>query len=233
MGLPKIDKPVFELVLPSTGKKIKYTPFTVKEEKILLIAQESKDVEQSILSMKQIVNNCLVDIKVEDLSMFDMEYVLLLLRSKSVDNTVAFTIKDPDTEERVELTFDLDEVEVSVDERHTKEIRLDDTYVLYMRYPTIDEFLMMIKGGVNDSDTSFDIMISCMDKLVSEEEVFKFSDFTSEEIEAFMDSLEADVIKKMKFFFDSMPKMRHTIKYNDKTGKEKTFVVEGTETFFI
>jgi hypothetical protein len=118
--LPKIDLPLFELVLPSTGKKIKYRPFTVKEEKILLVAQESDDVEQTILGIKQIINNCLVDINVEKLAMFDLEYILLMLRSKSVDNNIRFGVTDPDTNESIELEIDLNEVKITKDKEHTR-----------------------------------------------------------------------------------------------------------------
>jgi hypothetical protein len=233
MSLPKIEKPIFELSLPSTGETIQYTPFSVKEEKILLIAQESKDPEQAILAVKQIVNNCLINKNVEDLAMFDLEYVLLTLRSKSVDNNVKFAIKDPDTKETIELELDLTDIKVSTDDRHSKELRINDSYVLYMRYPTISEFSTMILNGTNKVGANFKIMVKCMEKLVSEDEVYKFSDFTDEEINEFLESLESDVIKKLKLFFDTIPKLRHEIKYTNSNGTNKTFVIEGMESFFI
>lgn len=231
--LPKIQNPIFELELPSTGEKVKYRAFTVKEEKILLIAQESNDIDQSILSIKQVVNNCLIDKSIDDLSMFDLEYVLLTLRSKSVDNAVIFAIKDPDTEEKVELELDLNDVKITKDEEHTKDIRVTDDFVLYMRYPTINEFLSLIKAGKDDTNANFEVMISCMDKLVGDEEVYKFSEFSPEEIEAFAEDLDANTVKKIKRFFETMPTLRHELKYINKNGDEKTFVIEGMQTFFI
>ncbi len=231
--LPKIQNPIFELKLPSSGEKIKYRTFTVKEEKILLIAQETNDIDQSILSIRQVVNNCLIDKSVDDLSMFDLEYVLLTLRSKSVDNAVMFAIKDPDTNERIELELDLNDVKVTKDETHSKEIKVTDDFVLYMRYPTINEFLDLMKAGQDDANANFAIMINCMDKLVGNDEVYKFSEFTPAEIEAFAEDLDSIAVKKLKHFFETMPTLRHEMKYKNKNGDEKTFVIEGMQTFFI
>jgi hypothetical protein len=233
MKLPKIDRPIFELVLPSNKEIVKYTSFTVKEEKILLIAQESNDMEQAILAIKQIVNNCLIDKNIEDFSMFDLEYVLLKLRSKSIDNNIKFGITDPDTKENIELELDLEDVKVVTNENHSARIRINEDYVLFMRYPTINEFTMMAKNGSTDTETNFKIMINCMDKLVSEEQVFKFSEFNEDDINEFLDNLDADIINKIKIYFETMPKLRHEIKYTNNTGTEKTFVIEGIQTFFI
>jgi hypothetical protein len=230
--LPKIDKPIFELTLPSTGEIVRYTAFTVKEEKILLIAQELKEVDQALLSIKQVVNNCLINKNIDDLSMFDLEYVLLSLRSKSVDNTVSFAIKDPETEERVELSLDLNEVKLVNNENHSKQIRVNDQFTLIMRYPSINEFLMLMKDGVTDPGTNFKLLIDCMDKLVGEDDVYEFKNFTKEEIEAFAEDLDSNTIKAIKRFFETMPTLRHEIKYTNKNGNEKTFVIEGMQTFF-
>lgn len=231
--LPKIDLPLFELELPSTGDKIKYRPFSVKEEKILLVAQESDDPEQTVLSVKQIVNNCLVDTNVEKLAMFDLEYILLMLRSKSVDNNIKFGVKDPDTEENVELEIDLNEVKVTRDEEHTNQIRINEEYVLFLRYPTIEEFIKIAGSDPKDPLTNYFIMISCLDKVASEEDVHKFSDYKDEEIDEFMESLQGDVIQKIQTFFETMPKLRHEMKYTNSKGKEQTFVIEGMRSFFI
>lgn len=231
-SLPKIQKPLFCLELPSTGEKVNYRTFTVKEEKILLIAQETDDINQSILSIKQVVNNCLINKNVDDLSMFDLEYVLLTLRSKSVDNSVMFSIKDPDTGERVDLELNLDDVEIVKNENHSKEIKISDDFTLFMRYPTINEFLELVKENKDDANKDFAIMINCMDKLINDEEVYKFTDFSTEEIEAFADDLDSATVQKIKNFFETMPMLRHEIKYTNKDGKDKTFVIEGLNTFF-
>lgn len=230
--LPKLKHPIFSVELPSTGEKVNYRTFTVKEEKILLLAQEAKDVEQALLSIQQVVNNCLVDTEVEKLSMFDLEFMLLTLRAKSVDNKVLFTIKDPDTEETVELELDLDEVKIVRDEKHTDQIKLDDENILYMRYPTISEYGMLLKAGMEDGEANYKIMKKCMDKLVSGEEVYLFEEFSDEDMEEFIDDLSSSVIEQLKVFFQTMPKLRHEMKYTNSEGAEKTFVIEGMETFF-
>lgn len=233
MALPKIDLPIYEMKLPSTGEKVKYRPFTVKEEKILLTSQESNDVNQIVLSIKQIINNCLIGKTVDELAVFDIEYILLTLRSRSVDNVVKFTITDPDTEEKVDIELDLSKVKIQKEDSHTNKIKLSDEYFLFMRYPTIDEFSILLGDEKSSSEKNYDVMLSCMDKLVSKEDVYKFSDFTKEEVTEFVDSLQTDHTKKIKDFFDTLPKIRHEIPYKNSEGKDKTFVIQGTQTFFI
>jgi len=233
MGLPKIDLPLYELELPSTGEKVKYRPFTVKEEKILLTAQESEDKNQMMTSIKQVVNNCLIEKTIEEVALFDIEYILIVLRSKSVDNKVEFEIKDPDTEENVKLELDLGNVKVEKDENHTNRIKVNDEYTLFLKYPTIENFGDLIMEEEQSSEKSYEIMLSCMDKLASEDEVYKFSDFSKEEIENFVGDLHADTVKEMKNFFDTMPKVRHEIPYVNSEGNEKSFIIQGTESFFI
>ncbi len=233
MGLPKIDLPLYQCEIPSTGKKIKFRPFTVKEEKILLTAQESKESKQVMLAIKQILNNCLQDIDVTQLAVFDIEYLLIQLRSKSVDNKVEFEITDPETEEKVKLELDLGNVKVLKDPEHTNQIKISDQYSLFLKYPTIDQFESLMETEEQTAQDSYDIMISCLDKLASEDEVFNFKDFPKKEVDEFVESLNGDTIKTIKKFFDSMPKVRHEITYKNSNGKEQVFVVEGTQTFFI
>ena len=233
MALPKIDLPISQLTLPSTGEKVKYRPFTVKEEKILLVAQESNDPEQEILAAKQILNNCLIDKDVSQLAMFDLEYILLILRGASVDNAITFTIKDPDTKESVELDLNINDVKIIKNEEHTNKVKVNDEYTLFLKYPTIEQFIQIVKMNPNDPLVSYFIMISCLDKLASEDEVFDFSKYTGEEIDEFMENLSGEVIKGIQRFFETMPKLRHEIKYRNKDGNEKTFVLEGMRSFFI
>jgi hypothetical protein len=233
MPLPKIDSPTFEMELPSSKKKVKYRPFTVKEEKILLIAQESNDLKAAIEAVKQVVNNCLVSANIEDFAMFDLEYILLLLRSKSVDNNVKFAIKDPDTEETVELELNLDEVKVTTSDEHTNRVKVNEVYTLFLKYPTIDQFIEFIESDQKDPLVTYNIMVSCLDKVASESEVYKFSDFSREDIDKFMDDLSGNVLMQVKNFFDTMPKLRHEMKYKNNKGVEKTFVLEGMQSFFI
>lgn len=233
MPLPKIDQPLFELTMPSNNKKYKFRPFSVKEEKILLIAQESKEVEQTISAIKQVINNCVYDIDVEKMPLFDLEYAIINIRSKSVNNEIQFSIKDPETNEKVDLVLNLDEVKVSYDEKHSKKIQLSDTAVILLRYPTINELKKMMEKP-NDPESLFSILVSCLDVLaIGEDEVYKFSEYSENEISEFVDNLSGDVLKKIKEFFETMPKLRHEMKYTNSKGEEKTFVLEGLDNFFI
>lgn len=233
MKLPKIDLPIMELELPSTGEKVKYRPFTVKEEKILLVAAESESAEQEVLAAKQIVNNCLIDKDVSELAMFDLEYVLLVLRSRSVNNNIEFSVKDPDTDEPVRLELDIDKIEVTRNPDHTNEVRINDDYVLFLKYPSIDEFVRLVQMDSNDPLTNYYLLISCLDKLATEDEVYDFAEYKQEDIDAFMDDMTGAVIQDIQSFFETMPKLRHEMKYTNKNGDEKTFVVEGMRSFFI
>ena len=232
MGLPKIDIPIQEMTLPSTGEKVKYRPFTVKEEKILLVGQQSEDPELEILSSKQVINNCLIDKDVDELAMFDLEYVLLYLRARSVNNVIKFTIKDEDTDEDVELELDIDNVILERKEGHTNEIKINDDYRLFLRYPTINEFQQLVTADKDDPLIDYIMLVSCIDYIASEDEVHYFKDYTPEQINEFMESLQGDVIRKITEFFQTMPRLRHEMKYTNKDGKEKVFVVEGMRSFF-
>lgn len=231
--LPKINLPISELTLPSSGKKIKYRPFTVKEEKILLVAQESNDPHQEVLATKQIVNNCLVEDDVSNMAMFDLEYIILMIRARSVDNAVEFTIKDPDTGETVPLTIDIDNIKISKSEDHTNKITINDEYSIMLKYPTIDEFAAIIKMNPDDPLANYFIMTACLDKLVSVDEVYDFKDYSNEQVDGFMDTMTGEVIADIQKFFETMPKVRHELKYTNSEGTEKTFVIEGTRNFFI
>ena len=233
MALPKIDLPMFEAKLPSTGEKITYRPFTVKEEKIMLVAGESDDAMQQVLAIKQIVNNCVLNKDISDIAMFDLEYLLLLLRARSVDNEVTFEVVDPDTGEEVKLVLDIDKVSIELDELHTKKVPINEEYTLLLKYPSIDEFIKITSIDTNDPLASYFIMISCLDAVVSEDEVHSFKDYTDKEIDDFMENVSGEVVKGIQKFFDSMPKLRHTMPYKNKNGDDKTFVVEGIRSFFI
>ena len=233
MALPKIDLPIYELILPSNGKKLQYRPFTVKEEKILLTAQQSKESEQIIIAIKQIVNNCIIDYDVDKLALFDLEYLMINIRSKSVDSNVEFEIEDPDTKEKVKLVLNLENVKVQRDERHTNKIQVDDTYTLFLKYPTIDDFSDIIGKADLPPEKTYEILMSCIDKLASEDDVYNFKDFNKKQVDEFIDSLNADVTKKIKIFFDTMPKVRHEMPYKNSNGEEKVFTIQGTQSFFM
>jgi len=233
MALPKIDLPLMEIKQPSTGNIVKYRPFTVKEEKILLVAQEADDPAAEILAMKQIIGNCFYDLDVDETPMIDLEYFLLILRSSSVDNKIKFSVTDPDTEENTELEIDLNEVHVKFNDSHTDEIKINDRYSLFLKYPTIDAFIKIADMAPEDPLTTYNIMTSCLDKIAAEDEIEYFKDYTDKEIEQFMDDMPADTLNKILNFFETLPKLRHEIKYKNSNGKEQTFVVEGARSFFI
>lgn len=233
MALPKIDLPIFEMTLPSTGETIRYRPFTVKEEKILMVAAESKDAQQEVLASKQITNNCLIDYDVSNVAMFDLEYIILILRSKSIDNNMMFSVKDPDTNETVELSIDIDTVQLTKNDAHTNEITLNDEYKLFLKYPTINEFAAIMSMDPTDPLVNYYIIVSCLDKIASADEVHNFAEYTKEDTDAFMDNIETRVISDIQKFFETMPKLRHEMKYTNKNGDEKTFVLEGMRSFFM
>jgi len=232
MTLPKIDLPIYEMELPSTGETVKYRPFTVKEEKILLVAQASKDSTQEMVASKQIVNNCLIDYDVMKLAMFDLELILLTLRSKSVDNLIEMQITDPDTDETVDISIDLMDTEVIKNDKHSNQVKINDDYTLILKYPSIDEYIRITEMDEDDPLVSYQIMVSCLDKVASEDEVYEFSKYSQKEIDQFMEDVTTPVVDGIRLFFETMPKIRHTKTYKNKNGDTKNFVIEGMRSFF-
>jgi hypothetical protein len=236
MALPKIDQPLFEIEIPSTGKKAKYRPFTVKEEKILLIAQESREQNQILLAVKQIITNCVPDVDVEKLAIFDLEYLILNIRAKSVNNEIDFGFMDPDTEERIDVTVDVNDIKVKFDPDHERKIELNDQYYVMMRYPTLKEVTTLSESAEesNETEQMFNTMISCIETLVdtTTDEVYKLEEFSSQEVSDFVDGFTSTVVEHLQKFFTTMPKLAHAIDYKDKEGKDKVFVVEGMDSFF-
>jgi hypothetical protein len=233
MPLPKIDQPLFELEIPSSRVLVKYRPFTVKEEKVLLIAQESKDMKQVVLAIKQIINNCLVDVDPDSLTVFDLEYVMIKLRAKAVNNEIEFNIKDPETEEEITITLDINEIEIHRPENHNDIVTVSDDISLKLKYPTIDYLITMGSEGATETSSMFDLIGECIQSVVQGDTVYKIADFTKKEIDDFVEGLSSDIMARVKEFFDTMPQMRYDYKYTNKNGTEQTFVVKGTETFFI
>lgn len=234
MGLPKIDLPVFETKLVSTGrKKIRYRPFTVKEEKILLIAQESDDLAQVILAMKQIISNCCSDVDIEKLPMFDMEYLLMQIRGKSVNNVIEFQITDPETEKPVDIELDIDEIKIVKPKGHTKEIPITDTSYLSMSYPTINQVEGFLNEDQAEADNVFDVMSQCIESVVDGDTVYDLNDFTTEEVIEFIESFQTQTVEAMRKFFETQPVLKCEKEYVNANGDKKKIVLEGTETFFI
>jgi hypothetical protein len=239
MVLPKISTPIYELEIPSLKKKIRYRPFLVKEEKILIIALESEDSKQIANAVKNVISNCILSkgIKVEDLSTFDIEYLFLNIRGKSVGETVDVLITCPDDETtQVPMSINLDEINVEVNPKHSRDIKLDDTLTLRMRYPSMTEFIKnnFDSGDSVSVDDTFDLIVSCIDQIYSEEESWTASDSTKKELLEFVEQLSSKQFKEVEKFFETMPKLSHTIKIkNPKTGVESEVVLEGLSAFFV
>ena len=208
MALPKIDQPLFEIEIPSTGKKARYRPFTVKEEKILLIAQESREQNQILLAVKQIITNCVPDVDVEKLAIFDLEYLILNIRAKSVNNEIDFGFMDPDTEERIDVTVDVNDIKVEFNPDHEKKVELNSQYYVMMRYPTLKEVTNLSNRAEesNETEQMFNTMISCIDTLVDQQtdEVYKLEEFSPEEVSDFVDGFTSTVVEQLQKFFKEL-----------------------------
>ena len=240
MPLPKINTPTFELVLPSNGKKIKYRPFLVREEKILVMAMESDDMKQITSAIIDILNNCILTktIKIEKLSTFDIEYLFLNVRSKSVGETVEVNVTCPDDgETQVQMEIDIDSIKVQKDKNHTNIVKLDDNLSMKLKYPSMNEF---IENNFDASDTSrsevsqsLDMITSCIDMIYNQEESWSSSDSTKKELSEFIEQLNTKQFKDVEKFFTTMPKLTHTVKVkNPNTKVESEVVLEGLASFF-
>tara|TARA_B100000900_G_scaffold407359_1_gene419940 strand:+ start:1073 stop:1789 length:717 start_codon:yes stop_codon:yes gene_type:complete len=237
MPLPKISTPTYELVLPSSNRKIKFRPFLVKEEKILIIALESQDQNQIANAVKSILASCILTkgIKVEKLSTFDIEYLFLNVRGKSVGEQIEVMVTCPDDgETQVPTSINIDSIKVQKSDDHNPDIKLDDTFTLKMRYPSLNEF---IKSNFNNEnikvDDTFDLIASCVDQVYSEEESWTQEDCTKKELVDFIDQLNSSQFKEIEKFFDTMPKLSHTVKVvNPNTKVESEIVIEGLQSFF-
>ena len=237
MPLPTISTPTYELVLPSSNRKIKYRPFLVKEEKILIIALESQDQKQIATAVKSILSTCILTkgIKVEKLSTFDIEYLFLNVRGKSVGEQIEVMVTCPDDEKtQVPMSINIDSIKVQRSDGHSTDIKLDDTYTLKMRYPSLNEFIKsnFAAGDINVNDT-FDLIASCIDQIYSDEESWTQEDCTSKELVDFLDSLNSSQFKEIEKFFDTMPKLAHKVKVtNPNTQVESEITIEGLQSFF-
>ena len=238
MPLPKIATPTYELELPSTGQTIKYRPFLVKEEKLLVIALESEDNKQITNAIKAVIRGCLLTkgIKVEALPTFDIEFLFLNIRGKSVGEELEVNVYCPDDgETQVPVTINLDDIQIQKTEDHTNKIKIDETVMMEMKYPSLDEF---IKNNFdfnekNAMDQSFDLIASCIGKIYTEDEVWSTADCTKKEVKDFLESMNSSQFKDIEKFFETMPKLSHTVKVkNPVTDVESDVTLEGLASFF-
>ena len=238
MPLPKIATPTYELELPSTGETIQYRPFLVKEEKLLVIALESEDNKQITTAIKTVIKNCILtkNIKVEALPTFDIEYLFLNIRGKSVGEELDVNVICPDDgETEVPVKINLDDIQVQKSDDHSNRIKLDDSIMMEMKYPSLDQF---IKNNFdfenkNAMDQSFELIGSCIDKIYTEDEVWATADVSKKELSEFLESMNSSQFKDIEKFFETMPKLSHEIKVkNPNTGKSSAVVLEGLSSFF-
>ena len=238
MPLPTISTPTYELTLPSSNRKIKYRPFLVKEEKILILAMESQDTKQIARSVKDVISKCILTkgIKVEKLSTFDIEYLFLNIRGKSVGEKIEVMVTCPDDgKTQVPMSIDIDSIKIQRDKNHSTDIVLDDTYTLRMKYPSLNEFIKNNFGAVENMgvDDTFDLIASCIDQVYTEEESWTSDECTKKELSDFVESLNSSQFKLVENFFVTMPKLAHTIKVkNPNTKVESDVKIEGLQSFF-
>jgi hypothetical protein len=238
MPLPKIVTPEYDLVLPSTQKKITYRPFLVKEEKLLVLALESENTKQITTAIKSVLKSCILTrgIKVEKLPTFDIEYLFLNIRARSVGEEVEVNIVAPDDgETNVTVTIDLEDIQVQTNENHTNKIKLDDTLMMEMKYPSLEQFISnnFDFEGDTDINQSFELIASCIDKIYNEDDVWSTDDCTKKEVVDFLEQMSSTQFKEIEQFFETMPKLSHTIEITNPSTKVKsTIVLEGLSSFF-
>ena len=240
MPLPTIVTPTYELKMPSTGKKIKYRPFLVKEEKILIIALESKNQNEITNAVKDVLKKCILTrgIKVDDLPTFDIEYIFLNIRAKSIGEDIKLIVTCPDDNEtEVPVTIYVDEIKVVKPKEHTTDISLDKNLSLRMKYPSLSQFVEnnfeMEEEPQTVVNKTFKLIADCIDTVFTEEEAWEAKDYTSDERLEFIEQLNSKQYKQVEKFFATMPKLSHTIEItNPNTKKKSSIVLEGLADFF-
>ena len=242
MALPKINTPTYELIIPSNGKKIKYRPFLVREEKILILALESEDTKQITTAVVDILSECVLtkNIDVTKLATFDIEYLFLNVRSKSVGETVDVNITCPDDgKTSVEMSINIDSIKVQKVKGHKSIIKLDNQYSMKLRYPSMTQFIEsnfesgQDGGEGSDIDKSMGMITSCIEMIYDNEESWDAADSSQKELEEFIEQLNSKQFKLIEKFFETMPKLSHKVKVtNPKTKVESEVVLEGLASFF-
>ena len=240
MPLPTIETPTYELKLHSSNKKVRYRPFLVKEEKVLIIALESKDQMGITNAVKEVLKKCILTkgIDVDSLPTFDIEYLFLNIRAKSIGEDIKLTVTCPDDgETKVPVTIYVDEIKVTKPKGHTKDVKLDDKMTLRMKYPSLNQFIENNFNTEDESDTmvdkTFRVVADCMDIIYTGEDAWEAKDYTPQERMDFVEQLNSSQYKKVENFFATMPKLSHTIEVVNPNTKEKgSVVLEGLADFF-
>jgi len=238
MPLPKISTPTYELELPSTEETIQYRPFLVREEKLLVLALESENMKEITTAIKSVIKNCILSkgIKIESLPTFDIEYLFLNIRGKSVGEEIEVNVICPDDEDiTVPVTISVDDIKVVKNKNHSNRIKVDDSIMMEMKYPSLDQFIKnnFDFSGANLMDQSFDLVASCIDKIYQGDEVWTSADVTKKDLLDFLDQFNAAQFQQIETFFETMPKLSHTVKVkNPSSGVESEVVLEGLSNFF-
>ena len=233
MPLPKIDQPLFDMTIPSKGKKIVFRPFLVKEEKILLIAQQSGNDSEIIRAIKQILNNCIQDeIDLDTFTIFDLEYAFLKLRARSVNNVVKLAYRDTEDDEVYNFELDLDAIEIEMPEKINSKIIITDEVGMTMKFPSAS-----ITDNMTDFDNEVDLMtffiVNCIDTIYDEEKVYVANDFSEKEISEFLDGLDVKSFEKIREFFESVPRLYHKIEYTNSIGNKRSIELTSLKDFFM
>lgn len=233
MGLPVVQHPTFSLTLPSTKQRISFRPFLVKEEKILLIAQSGGEQGDIVRAIKQVINNCITDqgIDVETFTTFDLEYFFIKLRAKSVQNVIELQYRDNEDEKVYTVEVDLDTVEVIQDKQAANRVEITPTSGLTLRYPQLS-IMSDVEKITNPVDFNFAIMQACIDTIYDGDKVFKTSDFTQEEVRAYLDDLDVKTYQQIQDFIEAMPRVEHVIGYTNSNGKEVKITLKTLTDFF-
>ena len=238
MPLPKISTPTYELELPSTGKTIKFRPFLVKEEKLLVLALESDDSKEITNAIKAVLKDCIQTrgVKIDSLPTFDIEYLFLNIRGKSVGEDIEVSVLCPDDGETyAEVQISIDDIKVTKDKNHSNQIKIDDNLMMEMKYPSLDQFVKSNFEFSNDNqvDQSFELIASCIDKVYSADEAWTTDDFTKKEVTEFLEQMNSAQFKEIESFFSTMPKLSHEVQVvNPKTKKKSKVTLEGLASFF-
>jgi len=231
MQLPKIQTPIFNIEIPSIKKTKKFRPFLVKEEKILLLAQQGNDSDL-LDAITQIINNCcLEDLNISSLASFDLEYIFLKLRARSVNNLVELKYKDKEDDKIYAFEVDLDNIDITYNENHTNKIKINDQYTILMKYPGID--LPDEIKTVSQDDVFYKMIVSCIDKIYNENEIFLMNEYSFEEAKNFIDNLDVPTFEKIQNFFSTMPKLLHRLEYVNANGTPRVIDIQGIKDFFM
>ena len=241
MPLPTIETPTYELKLPSSNKKVKYRPFLVKEEKVLIIALESKDQSAITNAVKEVLKKCILTkgIDVDNLPTFDIEHLFLNIRAKSIGEDIKLTVTCPDDNEtKVPVTIYVDEIKVNKPRGHTKDVVLDDKMTLRMKYPSLNQFIENNFDTEDEAETmvdkTFKVVADCMDTIFTGEDAWDAKDYTPSERLEFVEQLNSQQYKKVEKFFSTMPKLSHKIEVvNPNTKKKGSIILEGLADFFV